>query len=464
MKLLLTQKAIYNTTLGGAPKANRILIEGLAARGHDCRVVAPAAAQTISAAELRAQLEREGLNVIAASAEAVVYRHADVEIHAIADITVLRAYLRRQIETFAPDWTLASTEDPAQVLLEVALEASGGRVVLIAHTTLHLPFGPTCFVASATKTQLIRRTAGIITVSSYVKDYIQRWSGCDSQVIPFPVYGSPPFPRFGTSDRGYVTLINPCAVKGLSIFTALAERLPEVAFAAVPTWGTTDADRAMLERLPNVRLLRPVAEIDELFAQTRVLLAPSLWDEAFGQVAVEAMLRGIPVLASDAGGLPEAKLGVPYVLPVRPIERYEERLDNNNIPVAIVPQQDVDPWLSALQRLLGDREHYQAIADASCEAAHAYLERLDIAPFDTFLRNLKLSDPANTSTAQPQPQTVTAISGLSPEQRALLALRLRQRNSQPAPQPISRPAMDESETTTFPLSSAQRRIWFLEQL
>ncbi|HEY0603894.1 MAG TPA: amino acid adenylation domain-containing protein, partial [Herpetosiphonaceae bacterium] len=47
---------------------------------------------------------------------------------------------------------------------------------------------------------------------------------------------------------------------------------------------------------------------------------------------------------------------------------------------------------------------------------------------------------------------------------ALLALRLRQRNSQPAPQPISRPAMDESETTTFPLSSAQRRIWFLEQL
>ena len=37
------------------------------------------------------------------------------------------------------------------------------------------------------------------------------------------------------------------------------------------------------------------------------------------RIVVEAMLRGVPVIASNTGGLPEAKLGVPYVLPVTPI-------------------------------------------------------------------------------------------------------------------------------------------------
>ncbi len=44
---------------------------------------------------------------------------------------------------------------------------------------------------------------------------------------------------------------------------------------------------------------------------------PSLWDETFGYACVEAMARGVPVIASAVGGLSEAKLGVPYSVPVR---------------------------------------------------------------------------------------------------------------------------------------------------
>ena len=36
---------------------------------------------------------------------------------------------------------------------------------------------------------------------------------------------------------------------------------------------------------------------------------PSLWFEGFGLIAMEAMLRGLPVIASDSGGLEEAKAG-----------------------------------------------------------------------------------------------------------------------------------------------------------
>jgi glycosyltransferase involved in cell wall biosynthesis len=298
-----------------------------------------------------------------------------------------------------------------------------------------LPFGPACFSADPAKTELLRRASGIITVSDYVKEYFRRWGDLESVAISFPVYGSEPFPRLGRLDRGYVTLVNPSAIKGLAIFVALARALPQVPFAAVPTWGTNRADRAALERLPNVRLLPPADDIDEIFAQTRVLLVPSLWGEAFGQIVVEAMLRGIPVLASDSGGLPEAKLGVDYVLPVRPIERYEERFDDRRLPVPVVPEQDGGPWLEALQELLTDRARYEELAQASREAALAFVSRIGIEPFEVFLENLapaRRVDPAGiVSPAQkPDPETeklLEQMGDLSPERRALLALRLREK-------------------------------------
>ena len=49
-------------------------------------------------------------------------------------------------------------------------------------------------------------------------------------------------------------MINPCAVKGISIFLEVAERLPAHEFGVVPGWGTTADDRRALQRLPNVRV------------------------------------------------------------------------------------------------------------------------------------------------------------------------------------------------------------------
>ena len=42
-----------------------------------------------------------------------------------------------------------------------------------------------------------------------------------------------------------------------------------------------------------------------VYSLTKLLLMPSLWYESFGLVAAEAMLNGIPVLASNRGALPE---------------------------------------------------------------------------------------------------------------------------------------------------------------
>ncbi len=43
-------------------------------------------------------------------------------------------------------------------------------------------------------------------------------------------------------------------------------------------------------------------EIDAVYSSIDVLVAPSVWIEPFGLVAAEAIVRGIPVIASDIGG------------------------------------------------------------------------------------------------------------------------------------------------------------------
>ena len=101
-------------------------------------------------------------------------------------------------------------------------------------------------------------------------------------------------------------------------------------------------------------------------------------------------LRGIPVLASNYGGLVEAKLGTDYLLPVHPIERFEDYLDENMLPVPLVPKQEIGPWQNALSRLLSDRALHERQSAAAHDAALRFVSSLGVEPFEDFL--LRLAD------------------------------------------------------------------------
>jgi glycosyltransferase involved in cell wall biosynthesis len=392
MKILLVQNTTYIPAHGGANKANRSLTEALSKRKHSVRVVAPAAAQSLKdRAEFLNTLLRRGGNLRYSTSEKTVFMLEGVEVHAVANRTRLRNHVTDQINEYEPTWILVSSEDPGQFLLETALSASPSRVVYLAHTMLFFPFGPNSIIRSSVKKELFQRVAGIITVSNYLKEYILRWGERESTVIPFPAYGAGPFPDFGNFDKGAITLINPCAYKGILVFIGLARRMHNVQFAAVPSWGTTEADRIALEQLPNVKLLEATDNIDDIFAQTRILIVPSLWDEGFPLVSIEAMLRGIPVVASNTGGLPESKLGIEYVLNVNPIKHYTEEFDDRRLPVPIIPEQDIVPWMKVLQYLISNRSLYQRLSKASRDAALAYVSNLGAIPFESFLTNLDSS-------------------------------------------------------------------------
>lgn len=61
------------------------------------------------------------------------------------------------------------------------------------------------------------------------------------------------------------------------------------------------------ETPPNVRWLGHLSgnALTEFYAGARFLVVPSRWFEAFGLVAAEAMMLGVPVIAANSGALPE---------------------------------------------------------------------------------------------------------------------------------------------------------------
>jgi glycosyltransferase involved in cell wall biosynthesis len=427
MKILFAQKLPYLPVLNGASRVGRCLLEGLAERGHECRAIAlvGAPAEKLKLRESRIRNDRSALTVLELSPSHQVFISNGVKVCAFANGARLHERLKEQIQEFDPTWTIIS-EDPTYMLLAQATAIDRRHTIYFSQSQATLPFGPEAFVVDRFKKQMLEEVAGILTVSTYLKSYIQGWGGLDSFVASIPVYGVPPFPYLSSIDNPYVTMVNPSKIKGLQIFLELARRFRGVEFAAVPTWATTAADRSALGSLPNVKVLQPTENIDDIFKRTRILVAPSLWGEAFGLVAVEAMLRGIPVLASDVGGLREAKLGVDFLLPVRRIESYENRRDQNGIPIPVVPEQNVDAWNGALRKVLSDKGEFDRISVESRKAAMDYVLGLSVVPTEQYLEELAQRRSSHTvATKNQKTDLPKSLAGCPAEKLEVLAAQLR---------------------------------------
>jgi glycosyltransferase involved in cell wall biosynthesis len=152
-----------------------------------------------------------------------------------------------------------------------------------------------------------------------------------------------------------ILFVNPVAAKGVHIAAAIAERLEHRRFLFVKAWPDQDRAPHIPVRLPNVEWVESSLDMRALYGRARLLLVPSIWEEGFGRVIVEAQISGIPCVASDRGALPDTVGEGGVVLSLaEPVER----------------------WCAAVESLFSDGRRYGECA----HAARANALRADLAP------------------------------------------------------------------------------------
>jgi glycosyltransferase involved in cell wall biosynthesis len=392
MKILLTMHMPYFPSFGGANKNNRLIAECLAEKGHDVLAVVPALGTEPGQLTQELFLKEQKLQGIQLVKQGDIYKFHwnKVKVHAIDNPNKLSSYLKEQIQNFSPDCLLIALEEPEQILLETALRTCRAPVVGIAQTPSLLPFGSDSFFPSSAKTELIKRATAVIASSNFLSKYIRKWSGIEAKMIHMPVYGSSPFPHLRNYKSEFITMINPCHIKGIDIFLQIAIKMPELQFAAIPTWGTSEEDKKALSDLSNVSILEPCSNIDLFLSRSRSILMPSIWIENFPLTIIESMVRGIPVIASNIGGIPEAKMGTDFLMPVNPIEgfTFSQKPDGGREFNPIIPKQDVDPWINSIKVLLEDSDSYYIHSENMRQAALKFVQSLDINILESFLLQL----------------------------------------------------------------------------
>ena len=153
-------------------------------------------------------------------------------------------------------------------------------------------------------------------------------------------------------DGSKVLFVNPTPIKGVQLMFALAAHCPELPFLVVESWNIAPSWRAYCQQwaksLGNVQWLGPQDDMRAVYAQAKVLLMPSVWEEAFGRTVIEAQLSGVPVLASNRGALPETV---------------------GEGGLTLDPHAPVEVWAEALRRLMGGGESF---GEAARHHAHAH--------------------------------------------------------------------------------------------
>ncbi|WP_422366956.1 glycosyltransferase [Pelagibius sp.] len=287
MKILFaTGHGYLPQRVGGSESSSHELILALQEAGHDCSVLA--------------QLQGNGWLALRNRVVMKLMRRPLLS-DRMPGYQVSRAWfphlhVDRLLRRSRPDVALVQSGEPLR-MARGFVEAGLPTMVYLRDVEFHeLGGDPADFPA-----------LGYLANSRFVAQRFQAAFGLSPTVIR-PLFRAA---RYTTAVQPrQVTFINPHAVKGADLAFAIARLCPEIPFCFVEGWPMNGQERRDLEQRvaahPNVRLQDRTHDMREIYAATRCLLIPSQWEEAWGRVATEAHFSGIPAIASNRGGLPEA--------------------------------------------------------------------------------------------------------------------------------------------------------------
>lgn len=255
---------------------------------------------------------------------------------------------------------LSGMDDGATVLVD-GLVASAVPDVLVPESRrlqvaalVHMPLGagaPDTVVpdAFAREAAVLRSCARIVATSPWVRGVlvsaydldpaavVVAAPGCDAAEAAAPSASGARLVAVGAISRG----------KGHDLLVEALALLPDLDWSCTLV-GSTARDPGFVQRLERrvaeagiadrivVAGVRVGRDLDEVLAASDLLVHPSR-GETYGMVVDEALARGIPVVASDVGGLPGTLGG-----------------DERTRPGMLVPPADPAALAAALRRWLAD--------------------------------------------------------------------------------------------------------------
>jgi len=230
----------------------------------------------------------------------------------------------------------------------------------------------------------------VLTPSRFLSECYRKRLGIDSVAIPSPLILEEVIAP--EHDPVFVTFVNPSLQKGVMFFARLAEemgsRLPDIPLLVIESRGSAahlmaagKAGGFDLARHPNLMIAPAVAMPRDIYATTRILLCPSVWEEPWGRVVTEAMLNGIPPIVSGRGGLAEACAGG-GIIPSFP----KDLTVTSRVPPST---EAVQPWIDIIQRLCEDEAAYSAARAAALAAGRRYLPEQLYPRYLEFFDNLR---------------------------------------------------------------------------
>jgi len=181
----------------------------------------------------------------------------------------------------------------------------------------------------------------LIANSFFLKEYLKKLDIKSEVIYPFiklDYYINRNNKNYQLSEKKYISFINPIFKKGVEIALRITKKMPERNFlfigksANIPTKILKE-----IHELQNIKFIEWVQDMRSVYQQTSVVIMPSIWEEAFGRIPIEAGINGIPTIASNRGGLSES-VGKGGIL--------------------IDDPYDINAWITAIDRIESNRSTF----------------------------------------------------------------------------------------------------------